>query len=79
MEDRPVALVSRIGIPKVQYSFAAPPIESRVCAQTQRLCLSDSLFFREVHIFKDSTVAGAMIATALSGMVFYVNLYYVSR
>ena len=32
-----------------------------------------------MRIFRDVTVAGAMVATILSGMVFYVNLYYVSR
>ncbi|KAJ9099214.1 hypothetical protein QFC21_004094 [Naganishia friedmannii] len=30
-------------------------------------------------IFRDVTVAGAMIATILSGMVFYVNLYYLPQ
>lgn len=30
-----------------------------------------------VHIFKDITVAGAMVATLLSGMTFFVNLYFV--
>jgi hypothetical protein len=32
-----------------------------------------------VHIFRDATVSGAMIATFLSGMVFYAQLFFLPQ
>jgi hypothetical protein len=32
-----------------------------------------------VHIFRNGTVSGAMVATFLSGMVFYAQLFYLPQ
>lgn len=47
----------------------------RACGRYAATMLKISI---AVHIFKDITVAGAMVATLLSGMVFFVNLYFAS-
>ena len=42
------------------------------------VALLHQLTIHLVHIFKNKTVAGAMIGSFFTGFMFYSNLYYVS-
>jgi hypothetical protein len=42
-----------------------------------QLCIDKLMFI--VHIFRDATVSGAMIATFLSGMIFYAQLFFLPQ
>jgi hypothetical protein len=44
-----------------------------------RLSAIDPITRSTVHIFRDATVSGAMIATFLSGMVFYAQLFFLPQ
>lgn len=64
---------------QVSLSNAEFRVSASFSSSSFRICVPTLRRVHTVHIFRDATVSGAMIATFLSGMVFYAQLFFLPQ